>query len=379
MDMKITEIEVIELRAPGFDASYYDSSWSTCVIRIHTDSGISGISEVDSVPSVVRAIIEADTYHSQAIGLKSALLGQDPLNVEGLWDRMYQETYLYGRRGAVIHTISGIDIALWDIRAKVAGKTVSSLLGGSSRRTKIKAYGTVYPLGRTHGEILQHLDNALQRGLRAFKICAEPIWQEEPDAVSDIIQTVRSHIGPEADLMVDGVAVWQDAKDVLSLMPLLREQRVGWLEAPLPLENLDGYRCLQGHGIPIGGGDLGMTTRYEFADMLHRGKADILQPDITMAGGFSEVMRISHMANDAGRRVIPHGYKTNILNAINLNFLSQHWVEEMLEYSLSPSPLLADLTLETFPLDENGMVSVPSGPGLGVTLNQDALRTYQIA
>jgi L-alanine-DL-glutamate epimerase-like enolase superfamily enzyme len=162
-------------------------------------------------------------------------------------------------------------------------------------------------------------------------------------------------------------------------MQTFQDNQVKWLEAPLPLENLDGYKELEGLGIPIGGGDLGMTTRYEFADMILRGKANILQPDVTMVGGLSEMMIISSMAKDAGRRIVPHGYKTNILIAINLNFLSQHWEEEMIEYSLSASPLLKQLTNQTFSLDSDGMVSVPMAPGLGVTLNENALSTFRVA
>ena len=377
--MKITDVEVLELRAPGFDASIYDSSWSTCVIRVHTDAGICGISEVDSVPAVVRAIVEAEPDRGNALGLKSVILGQDPLEPGRLWDRMFEATYMYGRRGVVIHAMSGIDIALWDICGKAAGKPVSALLGGSGQRTRIKAYGTVYPLGRTDDEIAGALDNALGCGLRAVKIAAEPIWREEPELACDIVRKVRGHIGADIDLMLDGVGVWQDPEEILPLIPFLRDQRVSWLEAPLPLEKVEGYGRLHGHGIPIGGGDLGMTTRYEYAAMIETGKADILQPDITMVGGYSEMMIVSAMARDAGRRIVPHGYKTNILNATNLNFLAQHWADEMLEYSLSPSPLLRSLTLETFPLDADGMAFVPAGPGLGVTLDEAIVSAYRVA
>jgi L-rhamnonate dehydratase len=374
--MKITDIEVIELRVPGFDASIYDSSWSDCVIRIRTDEGITGISEVDSVPSVVKAIVEASPYHSQAMGLKAVLIGQDPLEPAALWERMYEGTYLYGRRGAVIHAVSGIDIALWDIRGKALSKPVAALLGGEAKRQKVRAYGTVYPLGQTKDEMLRNVDRALARGLRALKICAEPAWRTDFDQAAGIVRMVRGHVGPQIALMLDGVAVWHNAEEVLALLPVLRDQAIGWLEAPLPLENLDGYARVQGHGVPIGGGDLGMTTRHEFLSMLDQGKADILQPDITMAGGYTELMRISQAARLRGKRVVLHGHKSNILNAVNLNFLSQHWGDEMLEYSLSPSPLLSKLTNEDFPVDGDGMVPVPTGPGIGVTLNEEIVAAY---
>lgn len=132
------------MKAPGFDGRSYDSSWITCIVRVHTDDGLIGIGEADSVPEVVRAIIETPSYHSRAMGLKAVVMGCDPCDPAGVWDRMYDATYMYGRRGAVIHAISAIDLALWDIRGKAEGKPVADLLGGTLRRPRIQAYGTVY-------------------------------------------------------------------------------------------------------------------------------------------------------------------------------------------------------------------------------------------
>ena len=135
--MKITDVETIELRVPGWDGAAFDGSYDDCVVLVHTDAGVTGIAEVDSVPSVIRAIIDAPRSHAHAMGLKHALIGQDPLQTEALWERMYDLTSYYGRRGAVIHAISAIDIALWDIRGKVAGKPVSALLGQQRRNNGV--------------------------------------------------------------------------------------------------------------------------------------------------------------------------------------------------------------------------------------------------
>src|SRR5688572_11997081 len=125
--MKITDIEAIELRVPGWAGDTFDGSYDNCVVRVHTDEGLAGIAEVDSVPSVIRAIVEAPPSHTHAMGLKAALVGQDPSDVEALWERMYDLTSYYGRRGAVIHAISSVDIALWDIRGKILGKPLSDI------------------------------------------------------------------------------------------------------------------------------------------------------------------------------------------------------------------------------------------------------------
>ena len=110
--MIITDIEVIEMRVPGWTGMTFDGSYDNCLVLVHTDAGITGIAEVDSVPSVIRAIIDAPRSHSHAMGLKEAVVGQDPLQTEALWDRMYDLTSYYGRRGAVIHALGAVDIAL---------------------------------------------------------------------------------------------------------------------------------------------------------------------------------------------------------------------------------------------------------------------------
>lgn len=133
--MKITDVETIELRV----------GWRNSVVPVHTDAGVTGIAEVDSVPSVIRAIIDAPRSHAHAMGLREALIGQDPLQTEALWERMYNFTSYYGRRGALIRAISAVDIALWDIRSKVADKPASALLG-QQHRNQSQTSETVIPV-----------------------------------------------------------------------------------------------------------------------------------------------------------------------------------------------------------------------------------------
>ncbi|WP_119461098.1 mandelate racemase/muconate lactonizing enzyme family protein [Rhodospirillaceae bacterium SYSU D60014] len=374
--MKITDIEVIELRVPGWTASTFDGSYDDCVIRVHTDEGVTGLAEVDSVPSVIRAIIEAPASHTHAMGLKSVLIGQDPTD-ESLWDRMYDATSYYGRRGVVIHAISGLDIALWDLRGKIAGAPVTTLLG-KPQRDRLRAYGTVYPLGETPDAVRRNIDRGLTLGLRAIKIVADPFWRDDLDHTARLIRAAREHVGPDIQLMVDAATAWATAEDGLPLMPIFKENGFAWVEAPLPLDDLEGHARFQGFGVPIGGGDLGLTTRWEYETMFEQGRIDIAQPDVTMVGGLTELMRVSALARARGKRVVTHGYKSNITIAANLAFLAQHWAEEALEYSTSESPIRWDLTNEAFPIDSDGMVAVPTAPGLGVSLNEEAVAKYRV-
>lgn len=376
--MKIIDIEVIELRVPGWTGETFDGSYDNCLVLVHTDEGVTGIAEVDSVPSVIRAIVEAPRSHSHAMGLKQAVAGQDPADVEGLWERMYDLTSYYGRRGAVIHAISAVDIALWDLRGKVLGKSVGELLG-TRRRDRVLAYGTVYPLGETADAVRRNIDRGLKLGLKAIKIVADPFWREDLRKTEGLIRAARAHVGPDIRLMVDAATAWTKAEEGLPLMPIFRDNDFFWVEAPLPVDDLDGHARFQGFDVPIGGGDLGLTTRFEYEEAFERGKIDIAQPDVTMAGGLTELMRISDLARRRGKRLVTHGYKSNITIAANLAFLSQHWMDEPCEYSTSQSPLRWQLTNEAFPIGTDGRIAVPERPGLGVSLNAETVARYRIA
>jgi L-alanine-DL-glutamate epimerase-like enolase superfamily enzyme len=375
--MKIVDIEAIELRVPGWRGDTFDGSYDNCLVIVHTDENVSGIAEVDSVPSVVRAIIQASPSHTHAMGLKAALLGQDPTDVEGLWERMYDLTSYYGRRGVVIHAISAVDIALWDIRGKLLGKPLSEILG-ARRRDRLLAYGTVYPLGETPDEVRSAIDRGLRLGLRAIKIVADPFWQNDLKHTESLIRTAREHVGPGIRLMVDAATAWSTAEQGLPLMPVFRDNGFEWVEAPLPIDDLAGHARFQGYGVPIGGGDLGLTTRHEYEQLFDIGKVDIAQPDATMAGGLTELLRIAELVRARGKRVVTHGYKSNITIAANLAFLAQHWADEPLEYSTSTSPLRWKLTNEQFEIGADGKVAVPMLPGLGVSINAETVDKYRV-
>jgi L-alanine-DL-glutamate epimerase-like enolase superfamily enzyme len=375
--MKITDIEVIELRVPGWTGATFDGSYDNCVVLVHTDEGVTGIAEVDSVPSVIRAIVEAPRSHTHAMGLRAALIGQDPSDVEGLWERLYDATSYYGRRGVVIHAISAVDIALWDLRGKVQGRPLADLLG-TRQRDRLLAYGTVYPLGETPDEVRRTIDRGLRLGLRAIKIVADPFWRDDLDKTTALIRTAREHVGNNIRLMVDAATAWSRAEEGLPLMPIFREFDFAWVEAPLPLDDLEGHARFQGFGVPIGGGDLGLTTCAQYAEMFEVGKIDIAQPDVTMVGGLTELMRLAALTRRLGKRVVMHGYKSNITIAANLAFLAQHWADEPCEYSTSESPLRWELTRERFEIDRNGMIAVPTAPGLGVSLDPAAIERYRL-
>ena len=374
--MKITDVEVIDLRAEVPAGHRTDEAFVGCVVRVHTDAGIAGIAEVASAPPVIRAIIDPPRSSLSWPSLKSVLVGTDAGDPEAAWDAMYAATHYYGRRGVVIHAISALDIALWDILGKAEGKPVGALLG-MPMRDRVPAYLTLANLGTDRDRIRERLDRAAAMGVRAIKLCATPEWGRDPGLAELVLRTAREHLGPGMGLMLDVYAHWKSAEVVLPLFPLFREVGLAWLEAPLPMDDLDGFARLSGQGVAIAAGDMGLTTRFEFAEMIAHGRADILQPDATMVGGLTEMRRVAALARQHGRRLVPHGYKSNILLATNLAFLGQHWAAEPLEYSLAESPLRWNLTRESLPIQRDGKVLVPTAPGLGVSLNEATLAAYR--
>lgn len=376
--MKITAIEAFHLRVEDPNIELFDGSYDDCVIVVHTDEGIVGIGETESLPSAVQAIINGPTAHNHARALKEVLLNQDPTDPERLWQAMYEATDYIGRRGLVMHAIGGIDLALWDIKGKAEGKPVHALLGGA-KRDRVRAYGTIYPMERTTEGVRQQVEAAKALNLKAFKFCADPWWMDDLKQTAQLLHAAKEAAGPEAVLIVDAALAYRTVEEGLRLLTVLKEVGIYFLEAPLPLDDVEGHARMAGQGVPIGVGDLGLTHVNEFIEMMERGCADICQPDITMVGGFTGIQKIADAAQKRGRKVIPHGYKTNIEVAANLHFLACLPEESFLEYSLSRSPLRWQTTLESFPVESDGTVLIPHRPGLGVTLNMETLQRYAVS
>lgn len=376
--MKIASIEVLRLAAPVPEGQAGDSSFFNTLVRMRTDDGLEGIGETEGVPSVVRAIIEGETIHPYARGLASVLLGREITDVAALWELMYEASSYHGRRGAVIGAISALDMALWDIMGKAEGVPASKLLG-AVETDGIACYVSAYPLGDTDASVRKALDDVLAYRPRAIKLCAEPDWagQAGRDAMTRALDVARSHCGPDVELMVDMYGAWRTAEEALAALPLLAERSVGWLEAPLPLDDLAGYAALHGHGVPIAAGDLGATTRFEFDALMDEGKVDIIQPDLTVAGGFTEIVRIGKSAAARNRRMLMHHYKSDILLASNLHIAAIGLAGAPMEFSISPSPIRNQLTLERQVPDGNGRLRVPEAPGIGVSLDEKLVAALQ--
>ena len=376
--MKITNIEAIHLRIEDPNIGLFDGSYDDCVVRVETDEKVTGIGEVESLAPAIQAIVNAPPAHNHARGLRELLIGRDPTQPQQLWELMYEATDYVGRRGLIMHAIGGIDMALWDIRGQVEKKPVYELLGGR-RRERIEAYGTIYPMAQTEEGVERQVEDAMQRlRLRNVKFAADPWWMDDLPKTSRLLQAARRTLGKDCGLIVDAALSYRTADDGLRLLPVLQEAGILFLEAPLPLDDWEGHARMAAHGVPLGVGDLGLTHVDEFVEAMDKGGASICQPDISQVGGFTGLMKIANAARERGKRVITHGYKTNIIIAANLHFLASHWTAELLEYSTSKSPLRWEMTEESLLVGNDGKVAVPGSPGLGVHLNEDTVGKYRV-
>lgn len=371
--MKITDIEVICLRVPKMK-ELCEWGEDAIIVKIHTDEGIVGLGESDTSPTVAREIIEAPSTNLYCSGLKRLLIGENPLEIQKLWDKMYWSSNYVGRRGAGIHAISAIDIALWDIASKYYKVPIYMLLGGKYRE-KIKAYGTFIPADTPEENkiIARKLKN---QGFKSLKF-GGGVLGDNPDLDEKIIKAVRKEVGEDFELEIDLASKWRTYGHSAMMFKRLEKYKLNWIEEPVLADDHKGYKKLQGiSGAKIAGGE-SLTTRYEFKDFLERAEVDIIQPDITRCGGISEMKKIYDLANLNGTKLIPHGFSTGILLAATVQFLASTEDGDLMEYSKSTSPLFTNLVKNKLEF-KDGFVKVPDSIGLGVELDEEIIKKYKI-
>ena len=369
--MKITDVETIHLRVPVVEA-IPDGTLDVLVVLIHTDAGLTGIGEVTSQSYVCKACFEAPRSAARRHGLTSILLGEDPTDVERLWEKMYYETNRYGRRGAAIHAISGADIALWDLKGKTEGKPVCDLLGGSHRQT-VRAYASVL-FGDNPEETAKLAREFVDLGLTAAKFGWGPFGKDPENDVAHV-SAARDVLGSDRDLMVDAGHAW-DWPTALERAKLLEPFEIGWLEEPLSQDDRQGYAELcKRSPVPIAAGE-GDVTHWDFEDLIERG-VHVVQPDVAFCGGLTVCKRVSQMTEAHNRRAVPHCFSTGINLTASLHWMASVPNGDLVEYCLRPSPLMRKLVKNLPPLVD-GRVLVPNGPGLGIELDDEIIREFRV-
>lgn len=375
--MKITGIETIALVDPG--------KADETVVRVHTDEGITGIGQAESPSLVIEAIIRCEG------GLEQILRGEDPLQVERLWQKMYASTGLFGRRGVTIAAIGAVETALWDIAGKALGRPVCELIWRSCctvRETevtkhRVTPYATVYPPGETPEEIRERFGLAVERGFRAVKLEEWPGGFGQGNIKTDveITRLVRQVIGEERDLLIDVQNQWPEVGRAVATIRAIEPYHVYFIEAPLPADNLEAYaRLADTVDTRIAVGDWGFATRFEFLDLMDRGRVDVVQPSSVRSGGMSEIVKIAEMAYRRGLLCVPHAWCHMVGVAAEVHLAAVLPNMPYFEFPLAfpDSPVISEL-LDPPPVpDKEGFIEVPQRPGLGFTLNEEVVKRFRV-
>lgn len=344
---------------------------SHILVEIECDDGTTGWGECLGPVRPNRAVV--DTYADW-------LIGRDPLETEKIWATLYNALRDQGQRGLTITALSGIDVALWDIKGKHFGAPVSTLLGGRWRES-VRAYATgsfkrdgADRIEDTAAEVAGYRE----AGFHAAKIKIGFGVEED----LRVIRAVREAMGPGMRLMIDANHGY-DAREAVALGQRAAEFDIDWFEEPVIPESLAAYRAVRrGQPIPVAGGET-WQGRWAMREPLETGCVDIVQPDLCGTGGFTEMRRIMDMAVLSGTRLVPHVWGTAVQIAAALQFMAAQIpnpvrvnpVEPIMEFDRTHNPFRQAIV--TRPIEhERGVVAIPDGPGLGIEIDRAALAKF---
>jgi D-galactarolactone cycloisomerase len=374
--MKIERVVTHVLEAPLREpfAWSFDSTTTrrSCIVEVVTDAGITGWGECLGPAGLNAAVVAA---------MAAELAGQDPLRTEALWPALYNKFRDQGQKGLVVAALSGIDIALWDIKGKAFGAPIHQLMGGPLR-TDVRAYATgTYRLA--HGNPLEYIaDEVAGYVAQGFQGVKVKIGFDVDDDVA-LLRVVRDRIGPDVSLMIDANHGY-DALEAIRLGRLVADLGIEWFEEPVVPEDLASYREVRAkQPIPVAGGECEFT-RWGFREALTTRSIDILQPDTCAAGGLSECKKIADMATAFGVRYVPHVWGSGIGLAAALQLIAvlphtpprrtprEPWLElDRSEHPFRQAVLRAPLE------HEHGRVTIPTGAGLGIEVDRAALERFR--
>ena len=379
--MKIAGIETFQLSAPLDRPFGWSQGWighrSVGLVKVTTDDGVVGWGE--GCGGAAAAVVEND--------FGPMLIGEDPMNRIGLWQKMFAMQYnanvAVGLGGSAI---SAVDTALWDIAGKVLGQPVYQLLGGRARdKVAVYATGLYYTEDEFPMRLLEEACGYVEAGFRGMKTKVGGLPMDE-----DVkrVAALRETIGPDIKLMVDANQAY-NATSAIRIGSRLADLDILWFEEPVNAQDIEGYLQVKS-ALPmaIAGGE-NLRTRYEFSHFLSRRAYDIAQPDVINVGGVTEMRNVAMTANTQGIQVNPHVWGSPVMIAASLHVAStippcppsgdpEPYVQEpVMEFDRTPSRIREGLMAE--PIDQkDGFLAVPDGPGLGVEIDEKAVRQLSV-
>lgn len=368
--MKITRIRTQWLRIPLPRPVGWSIKTLThrehLLVRIESDAGIEGVGFCLQDISGRAAKAALDDL------LVPMVLGQDPRDITRIWERMYWQTVRAGRRGNLLHALSAVDIALWDHQAKLAGMPLYKLLGAYREEVPAYASGGYYYEGLDMlTKLEEEVRGYMEQGFKAVKM---KIGRLDIDSEVQRVKLVREIIGPDVRLMVDANQAYLDVNECVKLCKRIEEYDITWFEEPMPVDMVEAHvRLRKQTSIPLATGEVA-ATRWEFQELIRSGAIDYIQPDATMCGGVSEWLRIAALAGAQGVSVAPH-YHWDI--HVHLGCATREVV--ILEKFVGTDVKNFDLVIKNpRQLTSNGTLVPPSGPGLGIEWDEEAIKKYLV-
>jgi L-alanine-DL-glutamate epimerase-like enolase superfamily enzyme len=390
--MIITDVTTLKLRydmpIAMADAIHYMPNRPTLLVQVHTDEGFVGLGEAAAYSGTL-ASMEALILND----LRQTILGQDPFKVERLWQMMATRAHQRGRRGMLMMAISGIDIALWDIIGQATRTPLYRLLGGYHDTLTAYASAGFYAGAKDVTALAEEFAGYAERGFRYVKmkvgrnpeVLLNPL-HDMPAAdyataslEEDVerVKAVREALGPKVQLAIDANNAWTPSV-ALRFMHEVERFNIYWLEEPVATEDLEGSALVAHHlDTPVAGYET-ETGLAGFRELITRRAVDIVQPDVIWTGGITECRKVAALAQAYGLPVIPHVFSSAVSSIANMHFIASLPNGSLLEFDQNPNPLRTELFETPLTVTPEGLVHLPDRPGLGVTLNQETVKRYQV-
>jgi L-rhamnonate dehydratase len=389
--MRITEVEAILLRGDqkygataGAEEAVDNGDWQL-IVRVATDQGLVGWSDVETLAPAAAAIISGQGM--AILGFKTLselLIGENPLDVEALWDKLYVGSAYYGRRGVAMHCISAIDNCLWSIRAEAAGMSLARLLGGR-RRDRITAYAST--LFRSTPEGMEEAARGyVEKGYRAVKF-GWGVFGQDPGRDRELVAAARGALGPDRDLLVDPgwyPAGWtkpgpmRSRREALDLCQWLADYKVGWVEDFIHPEHIAEYSFVRERSpVPVAAGEQ-VATFWDFERFIAEGCVDVIQPDLSRCGGVTVAKQVARLADRHGIDLVPHSWLTHLLTGYSLQLIATLPRARYVEFNVSQSSLTRGIAQAPFELSKDGTIEIPDTPGIGVSVDRDFIAAHRV-
>ncbi len=389
--MRITAVEPVLLRGTESYGSTRSGEEATdngdwqLLVRVATDEGLTGWADTETLAPAGVAIIGGTGMG--AVGFRTLgelLLGENPLDVARLWDKLYVGSAYYGRRGIAMHCISAIDNCLWSIRAQASGMSLARLLGGR-RRERVTAYASTLFRDTPEGNA-EAARRYVARGFRAVKF-GWGVFGEDPGRDRELVAAAREALGPDRTLLVDPgwyPAGWKhpgpmrNRRDAIALCEWLAEYDVGWVEDFIHPERFDEYAAIRAASpVKVAAGEQ-VATVWDFERFIGAGCVDVIQPDLSRCGGISVGIRVAELAERANIDVVPHSWLTHLLTGYSLQLIATLARAPLVEFNVSQSALTGGVTRPALVLDADGTVAIPDAPGIGVEVDEGFIRAHRV-